>query len=328
MCDFLNTLDEKLPCLLRKTSWDIITSDPIGGVNLLVLHNNEYAILNRIAFMIVKKHVGIDRLSCRENFFDNSSPEKGSFISSDYHFEFELTEQSLERIRHTIKNKPIFTNEFIFMIKNATSNVNRNLYLELRRLIDTNSLNNVSRWIITMERHTFLEKSVQSRALMVNCCFPLENILQCCNLPQPKEDYHQTFIKSKGNVINFLQLLSSSASSLMWQDAFDKFMSELIKEKKQINVIASSREMVYKLYHIGVPLAEFCRYVILKYGDDVKDIVPMIATCEHQSTKNNECLLYEKVILEVYKHMFSSTMRKPKQQKKERKVNTKAVKNI
>lgn len=305
-------MDDKLPLLLQESTLKIIKSYPIGGLNLVVLHNNEYAILNRIAFSIVKSHIKADThdIICRQHFFDASSPDSGSFISSRYHFEFELTENSLQYIKSLIKNKPIYTSEFIFVIKNANMNINRNLYLELRRLID---MSNTARWILTMERHTFLEKSLSSRALLINCCFTLQNIIKCCNLPGTLEDYYPIFIRAKGNVITFLQFISSTmASTLLWQDVFDKFISELQNEKKQLNIIMTTREMVYKLYHIGVPFAEFCRYIVFKFGQDIADMISVIASCEHQNTKSKECLMYEKVILELYKHLKSKQSRQIK----------------
>lgn len=305
-------MDENFPLLLNKSALNIIQSDPIGGVNLVVLHNNEYAILNRLAFMVVKRHIENNHVICRENYFDCTAPDKGSFVSSDYHFEFELTEQSLEYIKGTIKNKPIFNKEFIFVIKNATNIVNRNLYLELRRMIDTS---NVARWIITMERCAFLEKSIQSRALMINCCFPLQNILQCCKLPLSIEEYYPIYMKSRGNVVNFIQLVSTSLSSLMWQDNFDKFLQHVVKEKKQINVIHTSREMAYKLYHIGVTFSEFCRYLVIRFGETIQDIIPLIADCEHSCSRNNECLLFERMILEVYKQLHVATNKTKKNSK-------------
>jgi hypothetical protein len=329
ICDFLNTLDDKLPLLLQESTLNIIRSDPIGGLNLVVLHNNEYAILNRIACMIVKSHINADGntatvphdLICRQHFFDASSPDSGSFISSRYHFEFELTENSLHYIKSLIKNKPIYTSEFIFVVKNANMSINRNLYLELRRLIDTS---NTARWILTMERHTFLEKSISSRALLVNCCFTLANIIKCCNLPKSLEDYYPIFIRAKGNVITFLQLTSSTmASTLLWQDVFDKFITELQNEKKQVNIIMTTREMVYKLYHIGVPFAEFCRYIIFKFGQDISDMISSIASCEHQNTKSKECLMYEKVILELYKHLKNNSDCKSKQGRQVKSSSTK-----
>lgn len=324
MCDFLNTLDNNLPCLLKTHAMNIIDSDPIGGVNMVLLHDNEYAILNRIAFLIVKKHNSHSQINCREYFFDNTTPDNGSYIASEYHFEFELSEQSLNYIRNIIKNKPIINNEFIFVIKNASQNVNRNLYLELRRLIDTS---NISRWIMTMERATFLDKSLQSRALMINCNFPLENVLKCCQLPLEVDKYSHIFMKARGNVVNFIQLISTSNTSLLWQDSFDTFMTNVLKEKKQVNVINASREMAYKLFHVGIPLAEFCRYIVFKHGESIVDIIPTIAQCDHVCSKHNECLLYEKVILEVYKQLQIASLCKSKSVKST-KTSTKARKNI
>jgi hypothetical protein len=307
VCDFLNTLDECLPSLLCENSLHLLNSNPIGGVHFVVLHNNEYAILNRIAFMIAKRHVATltdtstkQKIICREHLFEPNTPDTGSFISSDYHFEFELTETSLQYIKKLIKNKPIFSSEFVFIIKNASMSINRTLYLELRRLIDTS---NIARWIITMERHTFLDKSVQSRALMINCCFPLLHIVRSCRLPLTIEEYYPVFMKSKGNVITFLQLISTTNQSMLWQDTFDKFIVGLQQEKKQLIVIMTTREIVYKLYHIGVSFTEFCRYIIIKYGKDIADIITLIAECEHEVSvsKSKECLMYEKIILELYK---------------------------
>ncbi len=274
--------------------------------------------------MIVKSHInvceGSHDMICRQHFLDATAPDTGSFIASKYHFEFELTESSLQYIKSLIKNKPIYTNEFIFIIKNANLNANRNLYLELRRLIDTS---NIARWILTMERHNFLEKSISSRALMINCYFSLSSIMKCCNLSKSIEEYNPIFMRAKGNVITFLQLISTPSPTLLWQDVFDKFMIELQQEKKHFNVISSTREMVYKLYHIGVPFAEFCRYIVFKFGQDIADMISLIALCEHQNTKSKECLMYEKVILELYKHLKHSTDCKPKQGRQIKNSNTK-----
>lgn len=293
----------------------IINSNPIQGVNLIILHNNEYAILNRIAYIMVKKHsqfiinCNTDALKCREHHFDANSPDKGCFLSSSIHFEFELSNIALEYIKNIVKNKPITNSEFIFVIKNADNNINKNLYLELRRLIDTS---HAARWILTTERHTFLDQSIQSRALLINCCFPLENIMKCCKLQNTLEHYYPIYLRTKGNVVTFLQLISTSHESMLWQDTFDKFMTELLVEKKQLNVILHTREMVYKLYHIGLSFTEFCRYVVIKYGESIKDIIPLIAKCEHENSKFKECLMYEKVILELYSTLKLSCTKKSK----------------
>ena len=262
--------------------------------------------------MMIKKHVSCTDLFCKENLYDFNSPEKGTFITSDYHFDFALSETSLQYIKTLIKNKPIFNNEFLFIIKHTGVFINKNHFLELRRLIDTSK---VSRWIITMENKTNLERSIQSRALTVNCCFPLDNVIKCCNLPLDNADYQDVFIKSKGNVITFLQLTTSSHSSMLWQDTFDKCMTTIEQEKKAINVIALSREMAYKLFHIGVPFTDFCRYIAFKYQNRMSDLISFIADCEHRATKSNECLMYERVILHLYKHIKSSSKRSHKLKK-------------
>ncbi len=294
---------------------NLINSNPLGGVNLVMLYNNEYAILNRIAYIMVKKHAqlipkyGKDPLICREHYFDSNAPEKGCFLSSNIHFEFELSNIALEYIKNIVKNKPITNNEFIFVIKNANNNINRNIYLELRRLIDTS---HSARWILTMESHSFLDKSIQSRSLLINCGFPLNNIVKCCKLQNTTDHYHPIYLSTNGNVITFLQLISTSNETMLWQDAFNAFMVELLVEKKQINIILNTREMVYKLYHIGVSFTEFCRYVVLKYGERIKDIIPLIARCEHENSKFKECLMYERIILELYNTLKATCNKKLK----------------
>ena len=296
---------------------NIINSNPLGGVNLVILYNNEYAILNRIAYIMVKKHAQLIPITCREHYFDGNAPEKGSFLSSSIHFEFELSNSALEYIKNIVKNKSITNSEFMFVIKNANNNINKNLYLELRRLIDTSPS---ARWILTMESHTFVDKSIQSRALLINCGFPLDNIIKCCKLQNTADHYHPIYLSTNGNIITFLQLISTSNQTMLWQDAFNAFMLELLVEKKQINVILNTREMVYKLYHIGVSFTEFCRYVVFKYGERIKDILPLIARCEHENSKFKECLMYERIILELYNTLKATSNKKSKKQSEEKTV--------
>jgi hypothetical protein len=218
--------------------------------------------------------------------------------------EFDLCESTLEYIKKLIGNQCITGKEYIFVIKNAHNNINRNLYLELRRLIDTN---HSAKWIITMNSYAFMEKSLLSRAIIINCCFPLENILKTTSLQNQltEVESQKLYMKSKGNVITFLELACNNKQSLLWQSTFDLLMDKITIEKKEIVIIDSVRDFVYKLFHVGISITDLCHYVVFKYGERIQPIMPEIAQCEWQGKQGKDCLAYEKLILKLYKTLQS-----------------------
>lgn len=304
---FLNTLETNMPCLLHGKTTKIIQSDPLGGINMVILHNNEFAVLNRIAFVMVKKHIGLEHLKCRSSLLDPTNDSKGDFILSDYHMEFDLNETSLEYIKKLISNKCISGKEYIFVVKNAHNNINRNIYLELRRLIDTN---HSAKWILTLASCAFIEKSLLSRAIVINCCFPLDNIMKVTTLELSNAEAQTLFLKSKGNVITFLELAGNNRQSLLWHNTFDALMEKTLHEKKESAIIDNVRDFVYKLFHVGISITDLCHYIILKYGEQVQCMISDIAEYELNGKHGKDCLAYEQLILKVYKTLHSKPVKK------------------
>jgi hypothetical protein len=75
-------------------------------------------------------------------------------------------------------------------------------------------------------------------------------------------------------------------------------------EKKQYNIIKNIRELVYKLFHVGVSIKDICMYIIKKYNTHKKinDIVIELAKYEHETLIGaKEILVYEKIFLYLYK---------------------------
>lgn len=279
----------------------------IIDINALMLYGNEYAILNRIAQWVVKSMFKVPHLSnLRVTPINPQKENDGEFIISDYHMEFELTEKALEYIKSIIKNKTISSRSFVFIIKNAEPSLNRNLYLALRRMIDMNSS---SKFIITTSSVSFMEKSLLSRVLQVNCTFPFEKVKSCdivinaCK-DMAVEKLKHVYTESHSNIITLLQHLSSKCETLLWQQSIEHLMKIMKEEKKHLVIIMSIRELVYKLYHVGVGLKDICKYVIQHHAQqkNFHDIVHLAASCDHGITQGNkDILLYEKFFLKLYK---------------------------
>jgi hypothetical protein len=71
-------------------------------------------------------------------------------------------------------------------------------------------------------------------------------------------------------------------------------------------VIMSIREYVYKLFHIGIPLKDICKYIIDKNIDNINitEIIAVATECEYGTLQGSkELLYYEKLFLELYKHI-------------------------
>ena len=256
---------------MKDASLSIIEKNVLADVNSLIIHGNEYAIINRIAQYTVKRLFDVPTFPIRAVPLG----EDGEYMLSDFHMEFELTDKSLKFIKSIINNKTISNKSFVFIIKYAEATLNRNLFLELRRLID---LNSTSKFIITATSTSFLEQSLVSRCVLVNCIFPLDKIMACDIIPASiqgdKEQLKDAFIESRGNVITFLQHVSlmnkcgtknnnnKIDTLLLWHKHVDKLLISLKKETNQLSGICNIRDSVYKVYHVGIPLKDICHYVL------------------------------------------------------------------
>jgi hypothetical protein len=306
VCSFLNNLDNYIPLLLNTKAFNIIIKNIINDVNGIVLTGNEYGILNRIAQLVVKSMFDIEQLHISTSYFNPIKEKDGHYLLSQYHMEFNLNEKALNYIKNIISNRNISQRQFVFIIKNAEPNINRHMYLALRRLIDMNSS---AKFIVTTTSTSFIEKSLLSRLLTINCHFPFENILKTDitnNYTISNDELNQLYRSFNSNIITLLAHLSSDSKSLLWQQTCDKLLHIIAYEKKQINVIMSIREYVYKLFHIGIPLKDICKYIIEKNIDNIhiSEIVAMAADCENSALQGNkELLYYEKLFLELYKYI-------------------------
>lgn len=308
-------MDYYIPCLLNQKALNIITNNVIQDINGLVLVGNEYGILNRIAQLVVKCLFDIDTLYIKPCPFNPNKESDGDYYTSDYHMEFELNEKALEFIKNVVNNKNISKRQFVFIIKNAEPSLNRHWYLALRHIMD---INPSSKFIITTSSTSFMESSLLSRVVKAHCNFPFANILQTGIIAdalkkQSESELFKLYQESEYNIITMLQHIACNCETLLWQHNIDKLLisiSHLKKEKKQYEIIMIIRENVYKLFHIGVPLKNICRYVARKCSDtmsnnlNIHHIVAIATKCEHDSTKGNkDVLLYEKLFLNIYKYL-------------------------
>lgn len=159
----------------------------------------------------------------------------------------------------------------------------------------------------------FMEKSLLSRVLQVNCSFPFQNVFECSlvkeaavnsNISQDK--MQEIYNYSSNNIITLLQHLGSNCQQLLWQKCIDNLIEMFSTEKKQLVIIMTIRETVYRLYHIGIPLKDVCHYVIKHNikSKNIQNIVKLAAECEHGTSKGSkEILLYEKFFLNLYKFL-------------------------
>lgn len=293
-----------MPLLLSSNTLNIIIKNVILDINGLVLTGNEYGILNRVAQLVVKSMFDVETLFISNSYYNPSKESDGSYLLSNYHMEFDLNEKALEYIKNIISNRNISQRHFVFIIKNAEPSINKHIYLALRRLIDYNP---TAKFIITSTSTSFMEKSLLSRLLILKCHFPFENILNTDivnEIDKSIKELENIYTLSNNNIITFLQNLSNDCKSLLWQQTCDKLLNIITQEKKQLKVILSIREHVYKLFHIGIPLKDICKYIVEKYINhkNILNIVNIAAECEHGILQGSkELLYYEKLFLELYK---------------------------
>jgi hypothetical protein len=308
---FLNNLDTHIPALLNEKALKIIKANTLNDLNGVLLYANEYAILNRIAQIVVKQLFNIETLYIRPAFYDKNdnvvSNQEPDYLLSDVHMEFELNEKSLAYIKSIITNRTISNKSFVFIIKNAECKISRHHFLTLRRLMDINS---TSKFIITSTSISFMESSLSSRLLPISCSFPFSNITNLINsniIPSTisEDDLQCRYSNVKCNIISLLQNINIDVGKeLLWEKTIDKVLISFTTEKKQYNIIKNIRELVYKLFHVGVSIKDICMYIIKKYNTHKKinDIVIELAKYEHETLIGaKEILVYEKIFLYLYK---------------------------
>ena len=271
-----------------------------------MLTGNEYGILNRIAQLVVKSMFDIEHLHISTSYYNPNKEADGHYMLSQYHMEFDLNDKALQYIKSIISNKNISQRQFVFVIKNAEPNINRHVYLALRRLIDFNSS---AKFIITTTSTSFIEKSLLSRLLTLNCHFPFDNIMNTdiiTNQTISKDELNSLYRACNNNIITFLSNLSNDNKSMLWQQTCDKLLHIVAHEKKHINIIMSIREHVYKLFHIGIPLKDICKYIIDKNIENlnIANIIKVAADCENGALQGSkELLYYERLFLELYNYV-------------------------
>lgn len=326
---------------MKDASMSIIKENVIVHINSMILCGNEYAILNRIAQFVIKNIFQINQLAVKSVHIGDTNDIE--YLVSDYHMEFELNEKSLKFIKGIIKNRTISNRNFVFVIKYAEATLNRNLFLELRRLID---LNSTSKFIITATSTSFVEKSLMSRCITVNCMFPFEKVMASDLIPSnidiDKQQLQKTYIESKANIVSFLQLISlanntgSHDTKLQWHKHIENLLISLSKETNQFKAIQSIRCTVYKVYHFNIPLKDVCHCVLSSLttifdGGDEKitkssastkkkskstktttytsnvmyEFVRICSMCEHEGQGTKNILSYERLFCEIYKTMLS-----------------------
>lgn len=301
-------MDYYIPSLLNQKALNIVTSNVIKDINSIMLVGNEFGILNRIAQLVVKCLFDVETLTIRGVPFDRNKENDGEYFVSEYHMEFELSDKALGFIKSIINNNNISNRQFVFVLKNAEPSLNKQWYLALRRIMD---INPTAKFIITTSSVAFMEKSLMSRVLMVHCNFPFDNILRTDLLSQAlktmsKQQLYDVYMNCNFNIITLLQSVSNKFSSFLWQQTIDALLSQMKAEKKPYDVIMVIRENVYKLFHVGVPLKDICRYIVItcSKSKNIQDIISIVAECEHATTQGNrDMLLYEKVFLNIYKFL-------------------------
>lgn len=302
--EFLDNLDYHVPFLLRKQTMQMLECNILQETSALLLHSNEYALLNRIAQLFVKTLFNVDTLHIQRVVAGNGNYE---YMASDLHMEFELSDKCLEYIKSIVSSRrlSIIDKNFVFIIKQADSDVNRNVHLALRRIMD---INPYAKFIITSTSASMIEKSLLSRMLLVNCSFPFDQIMSSQILADTNSIHDETNLRSlyhdsHCNIITFLQNISSNSKLMLWQSNIDKLFS--MKHKKHIDIINACKETAYKLYHIGIRLCDIARYIINKHvsTNDFNPfrIVDLCAECEHRARLGcKDILVYERLLLKAY----------------------------
>jgi hypothetical protein len=242
-------------------------------------------VYNQCAFLIrcyvhtfLKEKYNLDHLSVRAYQDDDTSK-----MISDYHFEFALSDSSLQFVKNTVKNRPISGRPFIFFVTNM-QNASRAQQQAIKRLLDT-SLTHCM-FIMGTTSWSRIDPGVKSRCILLNLCKMKRQIV----------DKQETAMDA--SIINFL-----------------------IKSQKfkPMECIMQCREFAYKLFHMNCSMAHLCKVILAFFENSEKlihDVIKLCAECEAAChIIHKDIFVYERLMLEIMPYAAARKIPTVKQKK-------------
>ena len=151
--------------------------------------------------------------------------------------------------------------------------------------------------------------TILSRCSLMNLAFPINNIYNTLNRlldthSQVNKDTFESEYASTGyDILSYIMKYSLSITTTCLDEVVIKHFDNVIKEKNILNVIMTTRELSYKLYHINFPISMLSHIIINKHKDkdNINDIVSTCADCDAlAATSKKDVLVYEKMLLQLY----------------------------
>lgn len=297
----LNDLELHLPYLLKPSIQPVFEKQvSLDDFHIVLLHSNNQVIMEaffRSIFDITFTRQGTTTIG------DVDLP----YMFSDRHIEIDLCEEAIVYLKQVVKNKTLSASKFIFYIKGVNRN-NFHLQRQLKNIIETshNSL-----FVITAKSLSNVQPVLQSLSIQLNLGFPLEKIMEWYDIYSSSLLEDCTFSRAEvesiystdHDFINLVLKMSMNAKKSKLEEALYKFLDQETTKNKY-DLVAKSREMAYKLYHMNVPISYICRsftsfFQNYDYSCSMK-LIELASQAEYMSCiSKKDVLSYERFLIDV-----------------------------
>lgn len=232
---------------------------PITTGSILIY--NKHPIIGR-AFV----HAFLKAQNNRKSIYmHNAQYNESSYKYSDVHFEFVISNDSIEFIKQTVRNKPISGKPFMFVLL-SVQEASRCNQQALRRIID-NSPSSI--FIMCTTSMTHMDVGLVSRCCVINLYKMKKDIVDC--------------------------------KETMMDSSIQTFLAKA-KKLKPLDAIKESRDLAHKLFHVNCPFGRICMNIIKYFENDENLIHKVVQMCSNYDTKcralHKDILLYEQVLFE------------------------------
>lgn len=305
----LSKIHEVLPKLIRPSAFSVLLCKEPAATS--ICYGNDQVFLDAFFELFVCSQNGIPKIITKEATDVN-------YKFSDFHFEFDLSKETyteqLEELKNLKRIKSISGKPHLIHVKGLNRSKCRLLHHFVDKLGDQIIL------FISVPSLQELDECIRSRGVSINLSFEktaLQMYCHECGISVKQEDFDRAYSQARGNIIQILYRFGAPKTAMERQ-----IISGLLDAEKSNSFLEAAsklRDLVYKVYHLTVPLNVISVGIINHFQGSSKLplIVEASAKYEHLQTMTyKDIFIYERYFLEIL-HIL--------QQKEVKEVISKAV---
>lgn len=304
MDTFLNDLEEpaRWNTLLAPGARTLLADPSLAeDSRVIVLHGNSPLLLDRYFYMLMDIEPDHVRPCTRE-----FAGEELTYHFSEKHIELPLTAAHVQFIRSVVCNATIGNRTSVFYIRWGTE-TKAAAAMALKTVMERAPH---AVFYLACSHLKHVPPMIRSLGMLVNAGFPLDRLQAYVG---PNKDIRDPYLMYANDPVSCV--LRSSLGGVTGVDkAILAFLHDESNVATEAQRVMNARELSYKLYHIGYPVANVAKSILMS-GElsphMMTEFVRLaaIADMDAIASKKN-VLIYERFLLEVYQLLQTTAPKK------------------